>query len=199
MADASPRGNVVCALGCAATLLAACATGPRASVGAGAGEGRWGERFPVEAQAIPAAWLQRDADGGAAKRERDEARGFGLRAAIGNQDQSVGLLAQTFLGHSGSDLEAGTLGLDFDVRKQLDRDWPDWLFVRGGAAVGLAWLDLGGGGASTEAAGQLRLGIDFQVTRRLLLQCSFSGIVFGTPGETEVYGTFVTIGGGLTF
>lgn len=178
-------------------MLAACATGPHSP--AGAGEGRWGERWLVEAQGIPAAWLQRDSDGGTPKPERDEARGYGLRAAIGNQDQSVALLAQAFHGHSGSDLEAGTLGLDFDVRKQLDRDWPDWLFVRGGAGVGLGWLDLGGAGASTEATGQLRLGIDFQVTRTLLLQCSFSGIVFGTPGETELYGTFVTIGGGLTF
>lgn len=178
-------------------MLAACATGPHAR--AGAGEGRWGERFPIEAQAIPAAWLQQDADGGAPKPARDEARGYGLRAAIGNQDQSVGLLAQVFHGHSGSDLEAGTLGLDFDVRKRLDRDWPDWLFVRGGAVVGLGWLDLGDGAASTEATGQLRLGIDFQVTKSLLLQCSFGGIVFGTPGETELYGTFVSIGGGLTF
>lgn len=197
MADAPPRCGVGRALGCAATMLAACATGPHSP--AGAGEGRWGERWLVEAQGIPAAWLQRDADGGAPKPERDEARGYGLRAAIGNQDQSVALLAQAFHGHSGSDLEAGTLGLDFDVRRQLDRDWPDWLFVRGGAGVGLGWLDLNGGGASTEATGQLRLGIDFQVTRTLLLQCSFSGIVFGTPGETELYGTFVTIGGGLTF
>lgn len=197
MVDASPRCGVVRGLGCAATMLAACATGPQARTGAG--EGRWGERALVEAQGIPAAWLQRDADGGAPKPERDEARGYGLRAAIGNQDQSVGLLAQAFHGHSGSDLEAGALGLDFDVRKQLDRDWPDWLFVRGGAGVGLGWLDLGGGGASTETTGQLRLGIDFQVTRTLLVQCSFSGIVFGTPGETELYGTFVTIGGGLTF
>jgi len=197
MAGASPSGRSARCAVCAAALLAACATRPHAR--SDAGGGRWGERFPVEVQAIPAAWLQRDADGGAPKPERDEARGYGLRAAIGNQDQSVGLLAQAFHGHSGSDLDAGTLGLDFDVRRQLDRDWPEWLFVRGGATVGLGWLDLGDGAAGTEATAQLRLGIDLQVTRALMLQCSFSGIVFGTPGETEVHGTFVTLGGGLTF
>jgi hypothetical protein len=198
MKAGSPRhGNSRRACCVATVLLAACATTPRGA--AGAGEGRWGERVLVEAQTIPAAWLQRDRDGGAPEPERDEALGYGLRAAIGNQDQSIGLLTQVLHGRSGSDLDAGTLGLDFDVRKQLDRDWPDWLFVRGGATVGLGWIDAGDGATGTEAVGQLRLGVDFQVTRTLLFQCSFGGIVFGTPGETEVYGTLVTVGGGLTF
>ena len=198
MIAAAQSGSLVRWASCAASMwFAACATRPHATTSAG--EGRWGERFLVEAQAIPAAWLQRDADGGATKPERDEAGGCGVRASIGNQDQSVGLLAQVFHGRSGSELEAGALGLDFDVRNRLDRDWPDWLFVRGGAVVGLGWLDLGSSAGGTEATGQLRLGVDFQLTRSLLLQCSFSGIVFGTPGETELYGTLVTVGGGLTF
>jgi hypothetical protein len=184
------------------TLLVACATGAPAPLAlpvqiGSEPRGEWGERLLVEANAIPGAWIQRDTDGGAPKPERDEARGFGARMGIGNRTQSVGVMAQVYGGDDGFD--AVVFGFDSDVRGRLDRDWPRWLFVRAGASLGGGLYEAGGGTSDTQLMAQLRIGPEFQLTDRLALQASFGGIVFGHPGETEAYGTFVTIGGAVTF
>jgi hypothetical protein len=116
---------------------------------------------------------------------------------IGNRTQSVGVMAQVYSGDDGFD--AVVFGFDSDVRARLDRDWPRWLFLRAGASLGGGFYDAGGGTSDTQLMGQLRIGPEFQLTDRLALQASFGGIVFGHPGETEAYGTFFTIGGGVTF
>lgn len=160
--------------------------------------GEWGERLLVEAVAIPGAWLTRDLDGVADNPDAVDAAGYGVRAGIGNRDQSIGVLAQAFHGDADA-LDAATLCLDMDVRTALDRYGPRGFFARAGAGLGAGWLDVPGDDPGGEATAQLRLGIDFQPTRLVLVSASFGGIVFGHPGETEAYGTFLTIGGGLTF
>lgn len=184
------------------SLLVACASlapappPPRPQIGSEP-RGEWGERLLVEANAIPGAWIQRDTDGGAPKPERQQASGFGARFAIGNRTQSVGVMAQVFGGDDAFD--AVVVGFDSDVRARLDRDWPHWLFLRAGASLGGGLYDIGDGSSDTQMMAQLRIGPEFQITDRWALQASFGGIVFGHPGETEAYGTFVTIGGSLTF
>ncbi len=160
--------------------------------------GRWGDRVLLEATAIPAAWLTRDRDGTAVEPDAEDAYGYGLRFGLGNRDQSIGVLAQGF--HTDTNaFDAATLGLDTDVRTPLDKEGPKWFFLRAGATLGSAWLDPVADDASMQLAAQLRIGIDFQPVPQFLLHVGFGGLVFGHPGETEVYGTFVTVGGGLVF
>lgn len=185
---------------CLLAALAASACASQLPLPHDAGGGRWGDRVLLEAGAIPAAWLQRDADGGAPDPEEQDGPGYALRAAVGNEDQSVGLLGQAFLTRGGGrEFDVHVLSLDCDVRTPLDRT-SDRFFVRAGASFGVAWLDAADDAAlGTEAAAQLRLGIDFEPVRTIQLGASLGGIVLGHPNETEAYGTFVTLHATLTF
>lgn len=163
--------------------------------------GTWGDRVLVEAAAIPAAWLTRDLDGVSSNPDAEDAAGYAVRVAVGNSDQSVGLLAQGFHGDDDEvdgGLDVGTLGLDTDVRTPLDREGPGWFFLRAGGGIGGAFVD-NDDDPGTQLEAQLRLGLDFQPVPSFLLSASFGGIVIGHPGETEAYGTFVMLGGGLVF
>lgn len=163
-----------------------------------AGRGTWGDRILVEPMVIPAAWLQRDRDGGATAIDAGNGFGYGLRGAVGNRDQSIGLLYQGL--HTDEDeMDVHALGLDVDVRRALD-DGTDLFFVKAGVALGGCWLDVVADDTLSSAAmAQLRLGIEFQPTSRFALDANLGGVVFGHPGETEVYGTFLTIGAVLVF
>lgn len=162
------------------------------------GRGAWGDRVLVEAMAIPGAWLTRDLDGTRENGDAEDAAGQGLRLSIGNRDQSIGVLWQGL--HTDDDtFDVHTLGLDVDVRMPLE-DGTEWFFVRAGAGIGAAWLDaLADDTLGSTAAAQLRLGLDFQPTPHFMLGASFGGIVFGHPGETDAFGTFVTLGAALVF
>ena len=160
--------------------------------------GEWGSRFVVEATAIPAVWLISDADGVAPGADEINGYGYGLRAAFRSHDQSIGFLYQGFDSDDGG-LDVKTLALDFDVRTLLD-DGTGILFLRAGAGIGGAWLDnVGGADLGTELATQLRVGIDIQPNARFAIGASLGGILFGHPGETEAYGTFLSLGVSLIF
>lgn len=157
----------------------------------------WGKRLLVEAMVIPAAWLERDYDRVAPAGEAPDGWGYGLRAAVANQDQSIGMLYQGF--HTDDDtLDVQTVGLDFDTRMPFEDGTP--LFLRAGGGIGLAWLDTADDESlGTELALQGRIGIDFEPANGVVLGTSLGGILFGHPGETEAYGVFVTIGVTLVF
>jgi hypothetical protein len=158
--------------------------------------GRYGQRFVVEANAIPGAWLSLDRDGGADAVDTGDGSGYGVRMAVGNLDQSIGLSWQGF---ATDGLDANVLGIDVDVRRPIG-DGLDLFYVRAGAGIGAAWLDaLDDPALGNTGTAQLRLGLDFQPSQRFLLSASFGGIAFGRPGETEAYGTFFQLGLGLIF
>lgn len=160
--------------------------------------GRWGERVLVEAHALPGIWLTRDLDGVARNGDSEDAAGYAVRAAIGNRDQSIGLQYQG-MHADGGDLDAHTLGLDVDVRTLLD-DGTGLFFVRAGGGFGAAWLDADDDATlGSTAQAQLRLGLDLQATPMFAIGAAFGGIVFGHPGETDAYGTFVTLGATFVF
>ena len=161
------------------------------------GGGRWGDRWLIEAQAIPGVWLTLDADGNAPTPPRITAYGQGLRAAYGNRDQSVGLLYQGF--RDGDDFEAHALSLDVDARMPID-DGTKLFWLKAGGGFGGALLDAAfDPDLAGELTGQLRLGIDFQPTRSLLLNFSLGGIGYAHPGETVAYGAIATLSLGFTF
>jgi len=164
--------------------------------------GHYGQRWLVEGFLLPSAWLERDVDS-PSRTAPDSVRftgsGYGLRAATGNRDQSVGFCYQGFDVDSDDDhLGIHALGLDVDVRTLLQNDLPGF-YLRAGAGLGGAFLDESGGWSGTEAMAQLRLGLQFQPHESFALDGSIGGIVFGHPGETEVYGTFLTVGATFVF
>ncbi len=163
-----------------------------------AGSDKWGERLLLEAAVIPGAWLTRDLDGGLSNPDAEDAAGFAARVATGNAEQSFGVLYQRFEADGGA-LDLDTLSLDFDVRTSLAEEGPSLFFLRAGASVGGAWLDLPVRDPGTELNAQLRIGVDFQPTRWLQVGASFGGIIVGHPGDTQAYGTFLTAGLALVF
>lgn len=190
-------------LGCACTVaaprhptFAATAAQDPPPPAEGGGD-EWGERLLLEAAVIPGAWLTRDLDG-ASNPDSEDATGFAARVATGNAEQSFGVLYQRFEADDGA-LDLDTLSLDFDVRTSLAEEGPSLFFLRAGASIGGAWLDLPVRDADTELNAQLRIGVDFQPTRWLQLGASFGGIVIGHPGGTQAYGTFLTAGFALVF
>jgi len=161
------------------------------------GGGRWGDRWLVEAQAIPGVWLDIDVDGNEPEQPQVTAYGQGLRAAYGNRDQSVGLLYQGF--RDGDDFEAHALSLDVDARMPID-DGTKLFWLKAGGGFGGALLDAAfDPDLSGELTGQLRLGIDFQPTRSVLLNFSLGGIGYAHPGDTVAYGAIATLSLGFTF
>ncbi|MCU0864424.1 MAG: hypothetical protein MUC36_11560 [Planctomycetes bacterium] len=206
MTSIEPRSGARRSLLAGLLVLGACATPqdplppprhrPPETRPASEDHGRYGQRFVVEANAIPGAWLTLDRDGGADAVDTGDGSGYGVRMAVGNLDQSIGLSWQGF---ATDGLDANVLGLDVDVRRPIG-DGLDLFYVRAGAGIGAAWLDaLDDPALGNTGTAQLRLGLDFQPNERFLLSASFGGIAFGRPGETEAYGTFFQLGLGLVF
>ncbi len=174
--------------------------GPRRN----AGEGQWGERIVVEGSAIPAAWLKLDSDDetpGAPDPGEADGFGFGGRVAVGNKDQSIGALYQGLeLSGDFGDVTSHALFADFDVRVPL-RDAGGVFSFLVGAGFGVARFDSGLAGTDpdTEGAAQLRFVLEYNALKSLSFDLGAGGVVYGHPGETEAYGTFVLAGLTVTF
>ena len=165
------------------------------------GAGGFGDRVLLEPIALPGVWLHHDLDDDPAATSRSyDGFGYGLRGALGNHDQSVGLCWQGITADDAGDtLRLDCLGLDVDVRTPLD-DGTGLFFVRAGAGVGGAYCDLEGDDRlGVEGMAQLRLGIECVPHRRFQFGGHFGGLAIGHPGETEIYGTFLGVSGTLTF
>lgn len=206
-----PRCSAALLAAITAVALAACAGHPRsrpradAAPQAGPHEadgGHFGDRVLVEPMVIPGAWLHRDVEDvpGTTSRPFD-GYGYGLRGALGNRNQSIGLCWQEFAtdDEDGADLRIHCLGLDVDVRAPLD-DGTGLFAVRAGAGVGGSYSELEGDDQlGFEGMAQLRIGIECMPDRRISFGGFFGGLVLGHPGETEVYGTFLGLTGTITF
>jgi hypothetical protein len=159
--------------------------------------GRWGERVVVDGIAIPVAQLTLDFDGLADNSRSEDGSGYGARVGIGDAERSAGVMFQAL--RSDDDLlDANVVLFDFDVRASLESEVP-MFFARAGAGIGIGWLDTTGDDAGGRLASQLRLGLDFQPVPWFAVNTSICGILFGSPGETEAYGTFLSVGAVLVF
>jgi len=174
--------------------------GPRRN----AGEGRWGERFVVDGAAIPAAWLRFDTDDespGAPDPEEMDGFGYSGRVAVGNKDQSIGVLYQGYE-FSGdlADVSVHSLFADFDVRVPLEDGGGLFSFLVG-AGFGFARFETGtvASQPDNEGAAQLRFVLEYNAAKSLTFDLGGGGVVYGHPGETEAYGTFVLLGMTATF
>ncbi|MEQ1632907.1 MAG: hypothetical protein ABL997_11075 [Planctomycetota bacterium] len=169
-----------------------------------AGGGRWGERVVLEAAWLPAAWFRLDSDDPLVPSSdigSADGTGYGARAAIGNRDQSIGVSYQGFeLSNDLVDIDVESVYLDFDVRVPLADGGGNFDLVVG-AGLGSAFLDVSGGNTQSirEGAAQLRFLLSFRPTQALSFDFGGGGVVYGHPGDTEAFGSFLQVGATLTF
>jgi len=163
------------------------------------------DRFTLDAVALPVVWLQADQEHPATPGRRIDDQigpGAGLRAAFGNGEQGIGLLYMGSLLED--DLDQGAelhmLYLDFDVSLPLP-DGPPGLALRAAAGIGAASLgfdDVLLDDVTTGAA-NLRIDFEYAMSSRAALLLGIGGFYLGYPGDTEGYGSFVELGGRLSF
>lgn len=185
------------------TLAAGCATSTRLSP-TPRSEDAW-DHLVIDAVALPVVWLridQDDPDGPGRRIDDQIGPGAGVRAGFGNGEQSVGLLYQgSWLeddAERGAELHA--VYLDFDVSMPLP-DGPPGMALRAAAGIGAASLSFGDGRLDdvTTGAANLRVDFEFGVSSRAALLLGIGGFYLGYPGDTEGYGSFVELGGRLSF
>jgi hypothetical protein len=181
----------------AAALTAACA--PHEPWGGP--HGVWGERVLVEAAVMPGYWMRVDRDDDAAAVVDVFGPGYGVRAAVGNADQSVGLLVHgAFLEEDDGPEEADVHAfyVDFDVSVPVEPEGR--ILVRAAAGIGMAHLDSPDADVdTTTGAGNLRLQLEVRPAPAVAVLAGIGGFVFGSAGETEAYGTFLDLGLRVTF
>jgi hypothetical protein len=165
--------------------------------------GTFGERFTAEVFWLPAVWLEVDQKNQlSTKPDVAVGSGVGMRAAVGNKDQSIGLL---YMGSfhdentTNASVRTDSVYLDFDVAMPAVPD-TNTVLVRAGAGVGVAFIgfERGFDDASTLAF-NLRLALDYRPSPRVAFGVGLGGFYWGTPGDTVAFGTFVLLGGTLTF
>jgi len=164
-----------------------------------AGEGQWGDRILVEGQYLPVAWLEFDDDDSSATSAVDgsaDGDGYGGRFAIGNKDQSIGAMYQglDLSGDSGT-IRIDSLYVDFDVRVPLSEGGGNFSLLIGAGLGGARFdRDIGASGIDNEGAAQLRAVLNFNPSRAFSFDVGFGGVIYGHPGETEAYGSYVLVG-----
>lgn len=189
-------------------MAASCTTAgaPQGFSGSGyyqAGSGEWGERNVFELQLMPAAWFELESEstvqGGPTPGSAD-GWGYGVRAAFGNRDQSIGVLYQGFdLDADFASVELHSVYVDFDVRLPLQEGGGKFALQAAGG-LGAMWLDYGQRyDDSNEGAAQLRVAFVFEPYPSFSTSLGVGGVWIGHPGNTEGYGTFLLLGAALTF
>jgi hypothetical protein len=159
----------------------------------------------LDAFFIPAFWITADEDHstptGTDRADLDTGTGFGLRAGVGSEHQSIGLMFVTsFHEEETSDSDASTqaLYLDFAYHDAI-------VGVRGatfevGAGLGVARLEFDREfDTSTEGAFNLHGMLKFAVTENFGLGAGLGGFLFGHFGDTVAYGTWLMVGASLAF
>lgn len=166
--------------------------------------GSWGERVQVDAFWIPGyfATIESEVNGVEVRSDLDPGMGFGTRVAVGNANQSAGLL---YLGGwfdgdtTTGDASLQSLYLDFETRAQLAEGGGKFQFTAGaGLGVSQASFDRT---FDDEVGGSalLRMTLDFAPTERAAFTAGLGGFILGHPGETLGWGSFLILGGRLSF
>ncbi|MCC6673094.1 MAG: hypothetical protein IT458_18660 [Planctomycetes bacterium] len=169
------------------------------------GGGAWGERVQIDVAWLPAVWIQVDDDDSgtpAAEPETSSGMGYAVRAAVGNADQSAGIL---YMGSShdeenaGGDLRTHAIYLDFDVSQPI-RSGPSNFLVHAGGGVGVALADFSRTYDDvTSLAFNLRISLEYQANRNLSFDFGLGGFLWGHPGDTQAFGSFAQIAGRVSF
>jgi hypothetical protein len=162
------------------------------------------DELHFSAFAVPVAFVEVDEDDPAiAEPELDTGFGWGARIGVGDLDQSVGLMYVT-TSHdedlTGRSVDTHAAYLDFMARTKIWGDRGVGAWFGADAGIGLATIpfalptdDLVG------LAAQLRGTLDLQLSRSFAIDLGFGGFAWGYFGDTQAFGSLVTVGGKLSF
>ena len=164
------------------------------------------ERLTIDAEWIPAMWVTLDVEqnGNTATRgDLDNGSGVALRAGLGTTSQNIGLL---YMGTwhdektTGRGASTQSLLLDFLYRAPV----PD--------TSGVVWFEADAGLGGTEiqfdsdqiddevtGAALLHGDLEFRVTRAFTIAAGLGVFIWGHPGDTAAYGSYLTLGAKLIF
>lgn len=190
-------------------LLAACATAEKPPQESDriyhSGHGTWGDRQLIDFLVMPVVWIDPDIDTPVPGSTADEwtGPGYAIRGAVGNRDQSVGVLfqgAHVESDDSNVEIDCYAIYLDFDVSVALT-DGPTGFLLHAGAGIGAAQLIVDDPNYDdvTTGAMNLRVDLEFAASPTFSFLAGLGGFAWGHPGETEALGTFIELGGRFLF
>jgi hypothetical protein len=160
----------------------------------------------LDAEWIPAMWVTTDIDdkGTAATRaELDTGSGVALRAGLGSNQQNIGLL---YMGTwhdektTGRGASTQSLLLDFLYRAPIP-EMNNQVWFEVDAGLGGTDLEFDSDQIDSKLTGSALLhgDLEFRITRAFTVAAGFGGFIWGDPGDTVAYGTYVTLGVKLLF
>lgn len=158
----------------------------------------------AEAFAVPAAFVAFQSEGpNVPDPKLDTGAGFGVGAGVSNGDQGVGLL---YIGtFHDSDRLSGTTEMhsflaDFRARGLIWHQGDSNGYLHFTAGGGFTDIQTPGGVRDeTEGIIQLRGLLELEFHHRFSLHLGGGGFLFGHPGDTVGYGSWLMAGGGLRF
>jgi hypothetical protein len=159
----------------------------------------------LDAFFIPAFWITADekvdTSFGSDRADLDTGTGFGLRAGVGSEHQSIGLMyVASFHEEETSDSDASTQALYLDFAYHNDVGGVRGATFEVGAGLGVAHLEFDREfDTETEGAFNLHGMLKFAVTDNFSVDAGLGGFVFGHFGDTVAYGTWLMVGASLAF
>jgi hypothetical protein len=162
------------------------------------------DQVHLDAFWIPALWIRVDEkESGPTSTERadlDTGTGFGVRAGVGTDQQSIGLMyVASYHDEDTTDSNASTQALYLDFEYRAPIAVRSVMFEVGGG-FGAAWLEFGRlFDNDVEGAFTLHGMLRFNITDNIALTTGMGGFLFGHFGDTVAYGTWLMAGAGLSF
>jgi hypothetical protein len=163
------------------------------------------ERFSFDAEWIPAIWVTADIEqnGSTTRADFDTGSGLALRAGMGTDQQNIGVL---YIGSwadektTGRGAETRSLLLDFLYRAPIpETGGAIWFAVDAGLGATELRFDSNQFDDVVTGAALLHGDLEFRITRAFTVAAGLGGFIWGHFGDTEAYGSYVTLGAKLIF
>lgn len=169
--------------------------------------GRFGfQRLTLDAEWIPVIWVTADVEqngNSTTRADLDTGTGLALRAGMGTEQQNIGLL---YMGTwadektTGRGAETRSLLLDFLYRAPIpETGGAVWFSVDAGLGGAELLFDSDKFDDVVTGAALLHGDLEFRITRVFTVAAGLGGFIWGHPGQTDAYGTYVTLGLKLIF
>ncbi len=144
-----------------------------------------------------------DDTGSSQKPDIGAGSGVGAGVSIGDDDQGIGVLwvrsANDELTTS-TDVITNAVYADFHARGSFWQQGSNQAWARFDGGFGVATIDFDGPFEDqTTGAMQLRGTVQLEFSKRASIDVGLGGFLFGVPGNTVAFGTYMTVGGALRF
>jgi hypothetical protein len=164
------------------------------------------KNLTFDAAWIPAMWVTADVDqdgSSGIRGDLDTGSGVALRAGLGSSQQNIGLL---YMGTwheeqtTGRGASTQSLLIDFLYRAPIP-EMNNTVWFEVDAGIGGAELEFDSPQFDTQVTGSALLhgDLEFRISRALTLAAGGGGFIWGHPGDTIAYGTYITLGVKLLF